>query len=508
LDDLTQADLAFIQSSGRDAHAVVRQLQMLRGGWRSIRVDRPAAIGDGIEQLDTHDPAALRDLHRRAAADGRISSFVPASGSGTRLFQSLLSLYREEETDVERVRSRAGRGDPIAKDALIVLDNIREFALWPELESRGCSPDALDQVFDALFSESGRQYHELPKGLIPFHRYTSGARTAFGEHLREAAALGTDSHRRCRVHFTVAATHQALFEEAWRRERPVIERELQTTFELRFSVQSPETDAIGVDAGGRILRDKSGQIAFRPGGHGALLANLTAGDGDIVLIKNIDNIAREELQGGVVEARRAICGLLLLIEGEVHAQLRRLRNGGDPRPALDLLVRRFGIIPAVMPGTDDPLREYAIAQLDRPLRVCGVIATDAHAGGRPFWVYTGDRGSTTQLVEGAEVNMDDPHEREVFNQSRHFNPVDIACSIRDVDGRPFDLKQFATADRALIARKVVGGTPSSVYEHPGLWNGGMGLWNTVFLEIPARTFNPVKSIADLWEPGHRGTTVD
>jgi hypothetical protein len=481
---------------------------MLRGGWRSVRVDRPAAIGDGIEQLQTLDPAQLGGLHRRAAADGRISSFVPASGSGTRLFQSLLSLYREPHTDLEGLRSRADRGDSTARDALVVLDNIREFAIWPELAGRVGSPRALGAIFEALFSESGRQYHELPKGLIPFHRYAGGVRTAFGEHLREAAALGTDARKRCRIHFTVAETHRALFEEAWQRERPVIEQELQTTFEIRFSVQAPETDAIGVDSSGQILRDKSGRIAFRPGGHGALLTNLAAGDGDIVLVKNIDNIAREELQGAIVDARRSICGLLLLVEGEVHAQLRRLRGGEDARPAIDLLARRFGIAPARMPDSEDALREYAIAQLDRPIRVCGVIATDEHAGGRPFWVYTGDRGSTLQLVEGAEVNMDDAHERELFNQSRHFNPVDIACAIRDVDGKPFDLQKFATSDRALIARKVVGGTPSLVYEHPGLWNGGMGLWNTVFLEVPAATFNPVKSLADLWSPGHRGAPVD
>jgi len=508
LDDLTQADLAFIQSSGRDARAVAAQLRMLRGGWRSIRVDRPAAIGDGIEPLHTHDAATLRDLHRRAAADGRISSFVPASGSGTRLFQSLLSLHREQHTSLDDVRARADRGDAAAKDALVVLDNIREFAIWPELESQGRSPRSLAEIFDALFSETGRQYHELPKGLIPFHVYDGGIRTAFGEHLREAAALGTDARRQCRVHFTVAEAHTALFEEAWERERPAIERELDTTFEIRWSVQAPETDAIGVDSAGRMLRDKSGLIAFRPGGHGALLNNLAAGDGDIVLVKNIDNIAREELRSGIVDARRSICGLLLLVEGEVHEQLRRLRRGDDPRPAIDLLARRFGIRPLETTSSGEALREYAAAQLDRPIRVCGVIATDAHAGGRPFWVHTSDRGSTLQLVEGAEVNMDDPHERDVFNQSRHFNPVDIACSIRDVDGRPFDLQKFATPDRALIARKVVGGTHSSVYEHPGLWNGGMGLWNTIFLEVPAPTFNPVKSLADLWSPGHRRIAVD
>jgi hypothetical protein len=328
------------------------------------------------------------------------------------------------------------------------------------------------------------------------------ARAAFAEHLREAAMLGTDAHRRCRVHFTVSDTHRALFEEAARRECALLQRELGVTFDIGFSVQAPATDGVGIDHEGRVLRDASGRIAFRPGGHGALLANLAQHGGDVVLIKNIDNIAREEFQDRIVDQRRLISGLLLLVEHEVHALVRELREGADPGAALDLLARRFGVTAEGLSG--DALRAWAIAQLNRPLRVCGVVATQEHAGGRPFWVTTPGRGDTLQLVEGAEVNLERAEERELFMQSRYFNPVDIACSLRDVDGRPFDLQRFVVPERALIARKSVGGRMSAVYEHPGLWNGGMGLWNTVFLEVPAFTFNPVKSLADLWTPAHRG----
>jgi hypothetical protein len=507
VDDLTQADLAFIQSSGRDPQAVATQLHMLRGGWRSLHLARPTTIGDGITQLDSTSVGRLDDLHRRAAAAGRISSFVPASGSGTRLFQSLLAFHRERVTTLEEIQSRAMRGEAAAKDALVVLDNIRDFAIWPELERQGCAPEALGTIFETLFAEGGRRYHDLPKGLIPFHRYDDGIRTAFAEHLREAAALGTDAQRRCRVHFTVSATHLESFEETWRRERVLLERELQTTFEVQFSVQAPDTDAIGVDSSGAILRDASGRVAFRPGGHGALLANLGAGNGDIVLIKNIDNIARAEFLDAIVQVRRSICGLLLAIEADVHAALRGLRNGDDEASALELLATRFGIQAPAGLQPEDARRRDAIAQLDRPIRVCAVVATDEHAGGRPFWIDTPGRGVTPQLVEGAEVALDNPQERDLFHQSRHFNPVDIACAIRDADGRPFDLQKFAVPDRPLIARKVVDGKTSLVYEHPGLWNGGMGLWNTVFVEVPASTFNPVKSLADLWAPGHRGGPV-
>ena len=507
MDDLTQSDIAFIQSSGRHPALVASQLHVLRGGWQSVRIGRAATPGDGVEQLQAYDDALLRDLHHRAAADARVSSFVPASGSGTRMFQSLLRLHQERLADLEQVRSKARAGDATATDALIVLDNIQAFAIWPELEQRGCSPASPGEIFAALFAEGGLQYHELPKGLISYHRYGGGVRTAFGEHLREAAALGTDSHARCRVHFTVGETHQALFEEAARREQAILERELGVTFDIRFSVQSPATDAIGVDGEGRVLRDASGNIAFRPGGHGALLANLADGQGDIVLIKNIDNIAREEFQERIADVRRLISGLLLFVERDVHAEVHRLRAGGDPGPAVDLLARRFGVRPVTGAAADAALREWTLAQLDRPIRVCGVVATQEHAGGRPFWIPSGDRGDTLQLVEGAEVNMDNAHERDAFKRSGHFNPVDMACSIRDADGRPYDLQQFVVADRALIARKVVGGVSSAVYEHPGLWNGGMGLWNTMFVDVPGFIFNPVKSLADLSTPAHRGPSL-
>jgi hypothetical protein len=508
LDDLTQADIAFIRSSGRRPESITSQLQMLRGGWQSVRVSRAAVPGDGVELLQDHDTAALREMHQRAAADGRVSSFVPASGSGTRMFQSLFGLHRDGASDLNAIRAKAAAGDSAAKDACVVLDNIRAFAIWPELEQRGCSADSLGGILEALFSEGGLQYHELPKGLIPYHRYGAGARTAFAEHLREAAALGTDSQRRCRVHFTVGETHQALFEEAARREAERLGHELQVTFEIGFSVQSPATDAIGVDGDGRVLRDKAGSIAFRPGGHGALLVNLAEAQGDIVLIKNIDNIAREEFQPQIAEVRALISGLLLLVEGEVHGEIRRLRAGGDAAPAFDLLAKRFGVQPENAADGDAGRRAWALAQLDRPIRVCGVVATQEHAGGRPFWIPTPERGDTLQLVEGAEVNMDNAHERDAFKRSGHFNPVDMACSIRDADGHPYDLQQFIVPDRALIARKVVGGVASAVYEHPGLWNGGMGLWNTMFVDVPGFIFNPVKSLADLWTPAHRGPAVD
>lgn len=503
---LQQGDISFIQSSGRDVQEISRQLQTLTGSRTFVRLSRPAALGDGIRQLKDYESSGLQQLYENAVANNRVSSFIPASGSGTRLFQSLLALYREGETDLAHIRARANRGDDTAKDALVVLENIERFAIWSELSRRECPPHSLEHIFRALFADTfadtGLPAHELPKGLIPFHRYESASRTAFSEHLREACTLTAGPGRECRVHFTIAASHRALFERAWQRERPQLEESLNVQCQVEFSTQSPLTDAIGIDAEGHILRDRSGQIAFRPGGHGALLPNLEQTGYDIVLIKNIDNIARDDLRPDIVRVRQSICGLLLLVEKQVHTALRELREGAHPQAAIQLLHTLFGITPMESLNSGE-LRRYADAQLNRPLRVCGVVGTLEHAGGRPFWIDTGNRGATLQIVEGVEVDLDDPTTREIFQQSRHFNPVDIACSIRDVNGASFRLSEFSMPERAIITRKVVGGVPSLVYEHPGLWNGSMALWNTLFVEIPDVVFNPVKSLADLWAPGHR-----
>ncbi|MDA1184224.1 MAG: DUF4301 family protein [Acidobacteria bacterium] len=510
-DSLTQADIADIRASGRDPDRVELQWAALRETRQPTPVLRPATLGDGISRLEDHDRADLRRRHEEACQAGRVSSFVPASGSGTRMFRSLLQLHRDQETDLDGVRLRASRGDADAKDALVVLENIGRFAVWPALEARGCSPQSVGQVLDCLFGPGGLPYHEWPKGLIPFHVYDDGVRSAFAEHLYEAAHMVADGRpaehghvaRHCDAHFTIGEPHRESFERARDAEVARIEHAVGVRCRVAFSAQLPATDTIATDHRGTIRRDEAGHIAFHPGGHGALLDNLGRLSGDVVLIKNIDNIARRDITERIVDVRRMISGLLLRLEDQVHVALRHLRTGGDARAAINVLDGTFGIRSSVPLLDDESRRRYAEFQLDRPIRVCGVVSALDHAGGRPFWVDTPDRGPTLQIVEGAEINLTDSGSRELFHRSHHFNPVDIACSLRDANGDPFDLDRFAVRDRALIASKVLAGTPSRIYEHPGLWNGAMGLWNTAFVEVPDFTFNPVKSLADLWAPGHR-----
>jgi len=293
------------------------------------------------------------------------------------------------------------------------------------------------------------------------------------------------------------------FEDARATETARIEEAVGVRCRVTFSVQSPATDTIASDLYGAICRDDEGRIVFHPGGHGALLKNLAQLGADVVLIKNIDNTARRETSPQIAAVRRQISGLLLHLENRVHETLRRLRSGLDVQDALNLLEREFGVRPSAPLRDDESKRRYAAFQLNRPIRVCGVVSAFDHSGGRPFWAETPDRGAALQIVEGAEVDLGDASTLDLFHRSHHFNPVDIACSLRDVNGDPFDLDAFAVPDRAIVARKVLAGVPSLLYEHAGLWNGAMGLWNTAFVEVPDFTFNPAKSLADLWSPGHR-----
>jgi hypothetical protein len=282
-----------------------------------------------------------------------------------------------------------------------------------------------------------------------------------------------------------------------------VERAVGASVDVSFSVQAPETDAVAIDSNGGLHREPSGQIAFRAGGHGALLVNLGRASGDVVLIKNIDNIARRDVSTRIAGIRSLVCGALLFVERETHETIRALRAGGKVSTAVQYLERQFGVLSSVVARSETEARAVAMSLLQRPIRVCAVVPTTGHTGGRPFWVREAERGQSLQIVESAEIDLSNTAEQELFHQTRHFNPVDMACSLRDVDGKPFVLTQYVDPTRALIAQKTVGGAPLKAYEHPGLWNGGMALWNTVFVEVPELAFNPVKSLADLASPGHR-----
>ncbi|HQQ79608.1 MAG TPA: DUF4301 family protein, partial [Thermoanaerobaculia bacterium] len=367
--------------------------------------------------------AGLLALADEAARAGRLTKFVPASGAASRMFAFLLA--GGEET-AERKR---------------FFESREAFAF-------GSSGD--------LAALAAR-----PKALVPFHTYADGPRTPFEEHLHEAAGTVRDAAGLCRVHFTVSPEHRKAFEDRLAEVRPRVERATGARFSVSFSEQSPATDTIAGGADGGPFRTASGGLLFRPGGHGALLKNLgdvARAGGDVVLVKNVDNVVPDARRGPTLLWKRLLTGLLVKLERE--------------------------------------------SRRDRPIRVCGVVRNEGEPGGGPFWV-SGPRGETLQIVESAQVDLADPAQAAIWKTATHFNPVDLACSLRDALGQPFDLGPFVDESAVFIAEKTHEGMPLKALERPGLWNGAMAFWETVFVEVPKETFAPVKTVLDLLRPEHR-----
>lgn len=532
---LTTADVERLAAYGIPLSEAERQLRLLRHPPPKRRLVRPCTRGDGIRTID--DPAERERLGERfdeAVAAGRLSRMVPASGAASRMFAALSGLLAEAGAppDLAALRASAQGGDDSAAAISELYDRRRELPFWEEL-SAAAGPggeDDLQALVGALLAPApdGLGYARRPKGLIPFHRYPEGVRTPFEEHLAEAAAHhggrdaqgGVQCPVRCRVHFTVGTAHEASFRELLARRRRGLEERFGVALEVTFSQQSPATDTLAVDPDGRPFRGADGSLLLRPGGHGALLANLdhlVAAGADLVQIKNIDNVVPERNRALVTSWQRVLGGLLVELRATANRHLERLEAGADPdtlRDAEGFVEAELGLS-APNPDAQPAFRRQAlIHRLDRPWRVCGMVANQGEPGGGPFWVrHAGGpitpesavtaQTVTPQIVEGAEIDLADPAQSSLRDAATHFNPVDLVCALRDRHDRPYPLADLTDPDAVFLAAKTHHGRPLRYLERPGLWNGSMARWNTVFVEVPAATFAPVKTVLDLLRPAHR-----
>lgn len=508
---LTERDREQIAAHGLDLAEVERQLRLFAAPPPRLRLLRPCRVGDGIVRIEAGETAGLVAAAEQAARSGRFRVFVPASGAATRMFESLLAATSEPSTlaDLER---RAGAGDAASADATRFWRHRHEFPFHDDLlaavRRRGGDPEDVNVCLAALLAADGLAYGDLPKALVAFHRAGDGPRTPFEEQILEAAAYATDAGSLCRVHFTIAACHEPAFRNLAERTRVALARTAGIHLEVDFSHQDPATDTIAVDLANRPFRQPDGSLLFRPGGHGALLANLSALQGDIVFVKNIDNSLPERGRPRVVLWKKLLGGLLVRLQSRIFEYLERLESAEatpeDLASALAFAEEELGYrMPAPLRAAAlERRRQALLALLDRPLRVCGVVANQGQPGGGPFWVE-GPRGDERQIVEAAQVDPDSDSQREIWSTATHFNPVDIVCGLRDRLGRQYDLRHWVDRRAILLSTKFGGGRRLKVLEHPGLWNGGMARWNTVFVEVPAETFAPVKTVLDLLRPEHR-----
>jgi len=492
----TADDLARLEAHGITLAEAGRQLALLSQPDHHMRIDRPCTVGDGIVALDDAARARCAAAGAAALADGRVTRFVPASGAASRMF-----------ADLERLRAQAPSPseDETRRTAAAFLEGAPRLALWDTLVAQiartgGDAPQMLEAgewrpLLDALLGAPGMDAGAQPKGLLPFHRAEGGVRTAFDEQLVEAATLGGGGGRPVRAHFTVSGPHRAGFEAALAAARA---RMPDVRFEVDFSEQSPATDTLAADPAGGPFRQDDGTLLFRPAGHGALIGNLGALGADLVLMKNIDNVVPDRLKAPTYEWSRTLLGLLAEVTAEAHDFAARLDSGrGDASAAASFLAGRF----AWRAPADGDDRDAAVrAALRRPIRVCGMVRNTGEPGGGPYFVA--GQGAGPQIVESAQVDMSDPGQARIFREATHFNPVFMACALRDPEGRPYDLDRFVDPAAVIVTRKTAQGRPLLALERPGLWNGAMAHWNTIFVEVPGGVFHPVKTLFDLLRPEH------
>ena len=516
----SNVDQLQIESLGKTLATVVTELETFKRGVPFLKLNRACTVGDGIKRICEDECRYLLKMFTESAPRTKLLKFVPASGAASRMFEALLQSKRKNDriviSEVERI---AETDDSVARQLLIFMQGIRKFAFFADLKMV-MAADSLDvellleagefkDILDYLLTSKGLDYAGLPKGLLKFHHYQEGSRTAFAEHLVEGAHYAKGSGGVSHLHFTVSAEHQSGFSGLVQDIQSQYEKTYNTSYVIDFSVQEKATDTIAVDPENRPFRETDGTLLFRPGGHGALIENLNRLSADIIFIKNIDNVVPDRLKGETLSWKRILCGQLIKIQQKIFFYLRKLVEKSDSEELLNEIFAFIKIELSVFPPKDFALQshqekcDFLIKILDRPIRVCGMVKNEGEPGGGPFWVEGKDGSLSLQIVEGVQIDPESSGQQSILSAATHFNPVDLVCGVRNWQGEDFELNQFVNHDAVFIAQKSKGGRELKALELPGIWNGAMAYWNTIFVEVPLITFNPVKSINDLLRDKHQ-----
>jgi len=486
----SEEDLSQIKEHGLSPEEFGKQLDRFKTGFPVMPIKRPALLDDGVRRLSDSD--VLEEYYQGAlSTDLDITKFVPASGAASRMFKNLLAYLNGDEAHLPEVRR--------------FCEHLENFAFYPILLSEYPDlPQMVEEeryriVLGKLLLDQGLNYSCLPKALLPFFSYPEGFRTAFEEHLEEAVAY-IAIQAKAEVHFTVAAEHLELFKSELKSIRRKKKNRSWTGFDISFSTQDESTDTVAVSLDNQSFRQLSGDLLFRPGGHGALLKNLNAINADLIFIKNVDNVLPDKQKPLMIRYKKAIGGLALKEQSRVFDYILQLEQNPTELLASEIFqyLKSVGIEPA--PNKQrlalNDRCVYLLQMLDRPLRVCSVIRPDEPTGGGPFWVANDDGDLRLQIVENAQL---DATHAALAARSQFAHITDMVCAVRNYRGEKFDLFDFVDPETGFITEKSYQGQAIKALEHPGLWNGGMAGWNTMLVEIQKEIFRPVKEIWDLFE---------
>ncbi len=486
---LNSEDIKLLDQKGIAQEALADQIDRFKEGFDSLELAAAATVNRGIAKLTDDEIEDHITRYERSEVD--VLKFVPASGAASRMFKGLFALLEMEENEYLE--------SAIAQE---FFHKIRSFAFYDDLKSSFESAntssfeDAIEKkdkkVVAALLTEDGLSYGSLPKGLLRFHRYPDDIRTPVQEHISEGLAYA-DKKGKVNIHFTVSPDHQEKFESHV--ENVLSSNVAAARIQITYSTQKNSTDTVAVDVNNEPFRDDDGNLLFRPAGHGALLENLNQLDADLVFVKNIDNVVPDRIKDETIRFKKVLAGVLLKYQSNAFDLLHRADQGHDITTEGMGLLREMGLV-------GDFSNDEVIQMLDRPIRVCGMVKNEGEPGGGPFWIK-GNGKESLQIVESAQVNTEDETQKSIFVESTHFNPVDLVCGLKNYKGEAFNLIDFRDDDTGFITEKSYQGRKLKAMELPGLWNGSMAFWNTIFVEVPLITFNPVKTVMDLLKENHQ-----
>jgi hypothetical protein len=490
---LNEKDLQKLNETGRSEASVREQMKRFETGFPFLKIKAAANTARGILKLSEEEQKKFEKLYENF--DGSRTKFVPASGAASRMFKSLFEAKEmlEYGTDADTVNSKN-------RAAKHFFENIEKFAFYDELARYGIASNM--QILESLLSPQGLNYGNLPKGILLFHKYENFKRTPFEEHLVEAAKYARENKAEtASLHFTVSAEHLALFENLLDKTLKTYAAGYLTDFKIRFSTQKKSTDTVAVDKNNLPFRSADGSLVFYPGGHGALLENLNEIDSDIIFIKNVDNVVPETKLEETVRWKKIIAGVLIDCENKIGEYANALQTNADARKINEIIDFFDKKLCIELPKNAD--RELLLAKLNRPLRVCGMVKNEGEPGGGPFLINENDGTTSLQILESSQIDKTDEAAMKMLASSTHFNPVDLVCRTKNWRGEKFNLLDFRDSSTGFISEKSRAGKEIKALELPGLWNGAMSRWNTVFVEVPIETFNPVKTVNDLLRPQHR-----
>lgn len=513
----TIEDLKQFQDKGITQSQIEEQINNFKNGFPLFQLEKAATIGNGIQRIESNEMNKIIENYDFASKNLRVCKFVPASGAASRMFKDLFAFMESYDG------SEAAKADYNSNTGFYSIYNfmnkITSFAFYEDLKAT-IAKDNLDlnqlietenyvPVMEYLLTEKGLNYGNLPKALLKFHRYETVSRTPIEEHLVEAANYATAADNSALLHFTVSPEHRSRFVEKIEEIRAIYETAYNTKFEISLSEQEGYTDTIAVNTDFSPFRLDDNSILFRPGGHGALIENLNRLEADIVFIKNVDNVVPDNLKADTFTYKKLIGGVLLKYRNRIFDYYNRLFADVSAELVSEIVDFYQNELSTIFPvdfanKSTDEKAAVLLQKLNRPIRVCGMVKNEGEPGGGPFWSTNADNSVSLQIVESSQVDRNNAEQLGIMNNSSHFNPVDLVCSLTNHQGEKFNLLDFRDPQTGFITEKSKDGRDLLAQELPGLWNGAMADWNTIFVEVALTTFNPVKVVGDLLRTEHQG----